>query len=36
MRFADLGQLEVGRADMAAAVRACCDWKADASGWMQA
>jgi hypothetical protein len=36
MRFADLGQLEAGRADLAAAVRAWCDWKADASGQGQA
>jgi hypothetical protein len=32
MRFADLGQLEAGRADLAAAVRAWCDWKAGTSG----
>ncbi len=28
MRFADLDELEVGRADLEAAVRAWCDWKA--------
>ena len=28
MRFADLDQLEAGRADLEAAVRAWCDWKA--------
>jgi hypothetical protein len=28
MRFADLGELEAGRADLEAAVRAWCDWKA--------
>ena len=36
MRFADLGQLEAGRADLAAAVRAWCDWKAGTSGRGQA
>jgi hypothetical protein len=36
MRFADLGQLEAGRADLAAAVRAWCDWKAGTSGRVQA
>jgi hypothetical protein len=29
MRFADLDQLEAGRADLEATVRAWCDWKAD-------
>jgi hypothetical protein len=28
MRFADLAELEAGRADLEAAVRAWCDWKA--------
>jgi hypothetical protein len=28
MRFADLDELEAGRADLEAAVRAWCDWKA--------
>jgi hypothetical protein len=28
MRFTDLDQLEAGRADLEAAVRAWCDWKA--------
>jgi hypothetical protein len=28
MRFADAEQLEAGRADLEAAVRAWCDWKA--------
>jgi len=28
MRFADLDQLEVGRADLEAVVRTWCDWKA--------
>jgi hypothetical protein len=28
MRFADLDQLEAGRADLEAAIRAWCDWKA--------
>jgi hypothetical protein len=28
MRFADLEQLEAGRADLEAAIRAWCDWKA--------
>ena len=32
MRFADLGQLEAGRADLAAVVRAWCAWKAGTSG----
>jgi hypothetical protein len=27
MRFADLGELEAGRAELAALVRAWCDWK---------
>jgi hypothetical protein len=36
MRFADLGQLEAGRADLAAVVRAWCDWKAGTSGRVQA
>jgi hypothetical protein len=27
MRFADLAELEAGRADLEAAVRAWCDWK---------
>ena len=36
MRPADLGQFEVGRADLVAAVRAWCDWKEDASGRVQA
>ena len=36
MRSADLGQLEAGRDDLEAAVRAWCDWKADASGRVQA
>jgi hypothetical protein len=30
MRFGDLGDLEAGRADLEAAVRAWCDWKAGA------
>ena len=28
MRFADLDELEAGRADLEAAIRAWCDWKA--------
>jgi hypothetical protein len=28
MRFADLDQLEAGRADLEAAIRAWCEWKA--------
>ncbi|HEV2825085.1 MAG TPA: hypothetical protein VG035_07755, partial [Actinomycetota bacterium] len=28
MRFADLEQLEAGRADLEAVIRAWCDWKA--------
>jgi hypothetical protein len=28
MRFADLDQLEAGRADLEGAIRAWCDWKA--------
>jgi hypothetical protein len=28
MRFGDLDQLEAGRADLEAAIRAWCDWKA--------
>jgi hypothetical protein len=31
MRFGDLDQLEAGRADLEAAIRAWCDWKADPS-----
>ena len=31
MRFSDLEQLEAGRADLEAAIRAWCDWKAGAS-----
>jgi hypothetical protein len=31
MRFTDLGELEAGKADLEAAVRAWCDWKAAAS-----
>jgi hypothetical protein len=31
MRFTDLGDLEAGKADLEAAVRAWCDWKAAAS-----
>jgi hypothetical protein len=31
MRFADLDELETGRADLEAAVRAWCDWKASSS-----
>jgi hypothetical protein len=31
MRFADLDELEAGRADLEAAVRAWCDWKASSS-----
>jgi hypothetical protein len=31
MRFADLDQLEAGRADLEAAIRAWCHWKADSS-----
>jgi hypothetical protein len=30
MRFTDLDQLEAGRADLEAAIRAWCDWKAGA------
>jgi hypothetical protein len=30
MRFADLDELETGRADLEAVIRAWCDWKADA------
>ena len=30
MRFADLGELEAGRADLEAVIRAWCDWKAGA------
>jgi Domain of unknown function (DU1801) len=29
MRFADLDELETGRADLEAVIRAWCDWKAD-------
>jgi hypothetical protein len=29
MRFSDLDQLEAGRADLEAVIRAWCDWKAD-------
>ena len=32
MRFADLDQLEAGRADLEAAIRAWCDWKAASPG----
>ena len=32
MRFADLDQVEAGRADLEAAVRAWCDWKAGSDG----
>jgi hypothetical protein len=32
MRFVDLDELEAGRADLEAAVRAWCDWKAASSG----
>jgi hypothetical protein len=32
MRFADLDQLEADRADLEAAVRAWCDWKAASPG----
>jgi hypothetical protein len=28
MRFADLEQLEAGKADLEAVIRAWCDWKA--------
>jgi hypothetical protein len=31
MRFADLEQLEAGRADLEAVIRAWCDWKAGTS-----
>jgi hypothetical protein len=31
MRFADLDQLEAGRADLEATIRAWCDWKAGSS-----
>jgi len=31
MRFADLGELEAGKADLEAAIRAWCDWKAASS-----
>ena len=31
MRFADLAELEAGRGDLEAAIRAWCDWKAAAS-----
>jgi hypothetical protein len=31
MRFADLDQLQAGRADLEAVIRAWCDWKADSS-----
>jgi hypothetical protein len=31
MRFADLGELEAGRSDLEAVIRAWCDWKAGAS-----
>ena len=31
MRFADLAQLEDGKADLEAVIRAWCDWKADSS-----
>ena len=31
MRFTDLGELEAGRADLEAAVRTWCDWKAASS-----
>lgn len=31
MRFADLDQLEAGRADLEAVIRAWCDWKAGSS-----
>jgi hypothetical protein len=31
MRFADLGEVEAGRADLEAVVRAWCDWKAGAA-----
>jgi hypothetical protein len=31
MRFTDLEQLEAGRADLEAAIRAWCDWKAGSS-----
>jgi hypothetical protein len=31
MRFTDLGKLEAGKADLEAAVRAWCDWKAGSS-----
>ncbi len=27
MRFSDLGDLDAGRADLEAAIRAWCDWK---------
>jgi hypothetical protein len=30
MRLADLDELETGRADLEAVIRAWCDWKADA------
>jgi hypothetical protein len=32
MRFADLDQLEAGRADLEAVLRAWCDWKAVSPG----
>jgi hypothetical protein len=32
MRFSDLDELEAGRAELEAAVRAWCDWKADSHG----
>ena len=31
MRFTDLGELEAGKGDLEAAVRAWCDWKPDTS-----
>jgi hypothetical protein len=31
MRFADLDQLEAGRADLEAVIRAWCDWRASPS-----
>jgi hypothetical protein len=31
MRFADLDELEAGRADLEAVVRAWCDWKTDST-----
>ena len=32
MRFSDLDQLEAGRADLEAVIRAWCDWKAGSPG----